>query len=305
MHNFSLTNKEIKNLRIAHKKAKEKKYAYRIHAVILLGQEWNYSEVSDVLFTNRDTLRNYVVRYQKLGINGLLNDQYHGRSSQLTTNEIKLLDQHLQEVVYMRAKDIIEYVALEFDVRYSESGMTQLLHTLDYSYKKPKKVPGKANAEEQAKFIKKYREIKRKMNPEDSMLFMDAVHPHHQTIVGYGWIKKGTEKFIKTTSQQKKLNIQGAIDIDSHKVITHIAPWLTEESTLDFLEKIRKNIPEGQIYLGSDRASYYHTKRVKKYARALAITMVYLPPYSPNLNPIERLWLYFQKNVLYNRYYGT
>ena len=153
MHNFRLTNKEIKNLRIAHKKAKEKKYAYRIHAVILLGQEWNYSEVSDVLFTNRDTLRNYVVRYQKLGINGLLKDQYHGRSSQLTTNEIKLLDQHLQEVVYMRAKDIIEYVALEFDVRYSESGMTQLLHTLDYSYKKPKKVPGKANAEEQAKFI--------------------------------------------------------------------------------------------------------------------------------------------------------
>jgi len=145
--------------------------------------------------------------------------------------------------------------------------------------------------------------IKRNMNDEDSLLFMDATHPHHQSIASYGWIKKGTEKHIKTTSAQQKLNIQGAIDIHSLKVISSFEPWLTEESSLDFLEKLRKSIPKGRIYLICDRAPYYHTERVKKYAKSMAIKIKFLPPYSPNLNPIERLWLYFQKQVIHNHYY--
>jgi len=80
---------------------------------------------------------------------------------------------------------------------------------------------------------------------------------------------------------------------------------LTEDSTLDFLETLRKKVPKGRIFLILDRAPYYHTKLVEEYAKSMAIHIKYLPAYSPNLNPVERLWLYFQKQVLHNKYFSS
>lgn len=55
-----------------------------------------------------------------------------------------------------------------------------------------------------------------------------------------------------------------------------------------------------------DNARYNRNKAVKKYAQDHPrIKIRYLPSYSPNLNPIERLWHYFHKKVLYNQYYET
>jgi transposase len=183
--------------------------------------------------------------------------------------------------------------------------MTKLLHRLGYVYKKPKKIPAKADAEAQRIFIKKYREIKRKLLPEDSIYFMDGVHPHHNPLAMYGWIKKGTEKLLKTNTRYQRLNINGAININNLKVVTRFEVSLTEETTLDFLESLRKAQLKGNIYLICDRARYYETDRVRAYAKSMAIHVIYLPPYSPNLNIIERFWQYFQKIVLYNRYYPT
>jgi transposase len=59
------------------------------------------------------------------------------------------------------------------------------------------------------------------------------------------------------------------------------------------------------IYTICDNARYYRSKKVKEYLRKSKIELVFLPPYSPNLNLIERLWKYFRKIVLYNKYYGT
>lgn len=45
------------------------------------------------------------------------------------------------------------------------------------------------------------------------------------------------------------------------------------------------------------------TLEVRKVAKEMGIELIFLPPYSPNLNLIERLWKFFRKKVLYNRYY--
>lgn len=76
-----------------------------------------------------------------------------------------------------------------------------------------------------------------------------------------------------------------------------------EEVSLDFLERIRAKYPTGRVYLVLDNAGYFTTKQFKQYAQSMAIELLYLPPYAPNLNLIERIWLFFQKNILYNKYY--
>jgi transposase len=303
MKEFRLTAEQLKILRRRHREARKKRQADRLKAVYLLGKGWSIYDVSEALLLDEDTLRNYIQRYQEGGIKALLKDGYKGSEGKLTEGELKELDAHLQEVTYLRVKDIVVHVKKEYEIEYTESGMTKLLKRLNFSYKKPKKVPGKANKEEQQKFLKKYRKIRCKMSSNDSLYFMDGVHPEHQPIIKCGWIKKGTEKEIKTTARQKRLNINGAVNIDTMDVVATFNKQLNEESTLDFLEKLRKKESEGKIYLICDRARYYYTDKIFNYAKSMCIEIIHLPPYSPNLNVIERLWQYFQKVTLHNHYY--
>lgn len=179
-------------------------------------------------------------------------------------------------------------------------------HRLGFVYKKPKLVPAKANRAAQKAFIQKYRRIQRRCSKEDSIYFADATHPHYQTISGYGWIKKGHEVKLPTTTMQKPLNINGATNINTLRGIFHYKEAsLTSDDTADLLLWLRKKQPKGRIYLVCDRGGCYTAKAVKAFAKSLGITMVYLPPYSPNLNIIERLWLFLKKNVLHNQYYES
>jgi len=70
--------------------------------------------------------------------------------------------------------------------------------------------------------------------------------------------------------------------------------------------KLRRVNPQaGQLILVLDNAPYQHAKLVKRAARRLGITLLYLPPYSPNLNLIERLWKFTKGKILKNKYYAT
>lgn len=183
--------------------------------------------------------------------------------------------------------------------------MNALLKRLGFVYKKPRPVPGKADPVSQQRFIKKYLRIRKQMKPEDSLFFMDGAHPHHNPLVQYGWFKKGSKKPLKTNTRFHRINIQGAVDIDTLQVISQDSETLNEESTLDLIEKLRKHRPKGWIYLVLDNAGYHDTDRVKEYAKKLAVKLLFLPPYSPNLNLIERFWFFLQREVLYNHYYPT
>ena len=62
--------------------------------------------------------------------------------------------------------------------------------------------------------------------------------------------------------------------------------------------------PQGILYIILDNARYYHSQIVQNYlSQNKRIQFVHMPPYSPNLNLIERLWKFFKRNITYNRYY--
>jgi transposase len=67
---------------------------------------------------------------------------------------------------------------------------------------------------------------------------------------------------------------------------------------------LEKAYPEAEkVHVFCDNARYYKNKEVMAYLVTSKIQMHFLPPYSPNLNPIERLWKFMNEHVLYNRYY--
>jgi transposase len=305
MKDYTLPPEELYRLKAAHRRIKIKKQADKLKAVYLLGSGWAISDIRQALLLDENTIYRYYDVYKEDGVPGLLRSQYKGSTMLLADPEIEELRCYLEAHPCCTTKEVIDYVEKEFEVVYSVSGMNAFLKRLGFVYKKPRPVPGKAEPTAQKDFIKKYRRIRREMTTSDSLFFMDGVHPQHNPLVQYGWFKKGSKQPLKTNTRYHRLNIQGAVDIDNMQVISQDSNTLNEESTLDLLEKLRKTRPGGRIYLILDNAGYHNTKMVKAYAKHLEIKLLFLPPYSPNLNLIERLWGFLQREVLYNRYYPT
>jgi transposase len=183
----------------------------------------------------------------------------------------------------------------------------KLLHRLGFSYKKPKVVPDKLDHHLQDLFLRKYRRILKTRGENDVVLFADAVHPTYQMVASYGWIRKGTEKELKTNSGRERVNINGAINIHSLQMTVDFSESINSVSTKRLLQKLERLYPLAEkIHVILDNARYYHSKEVRDWlAKHKKIKLHFLPPYSPNLNLIERLWKFFNEKVRNNRYYAS
>lgn len=304
MKGFELPLSELQQLKAAHKAEKNKRYAYRINAIILLGSGWTLETVKEALLLDEETLSNYVKNYKSNGLSGLLKLNYQGSEPYLTKAQTAKLCQALDSSIYLTTQAVIEFAKKEFKVLYSQSGMRDFLHRLGYEYKKPKLVPGHPDPEAQEIFAEYYEAFMLKKPDNVEVLFMDAVHPQHNTMAAYGWIKRGEQREVPTSSGRERLNLHGAMNAETYEVTVIESATVDDESTLQLLKMLeQKYALAAFIYIILDNARYHYSRKVKAYLKNSRIKLVFLPSYSPNLNLIERLWKFFKKKVLYNTYY--
>jgi transposase len=270
----------------------------------LLGSGWSYAEVVEALLLDEETLRSYVKRYRTGGLDALLNDNYKGGQSKLSVEQFQALDLHLQEHTYLSVEGIIAHVIRVYGVSYTVSGMTDLLHQLGFSYKKAKVIPGKAKAEEQRNFLEELEALKATLGEYDKLYYVDGAHPQHNTVASYGWIKTGQNKEIKANTGRSRINLNGALDSDTHEVVVREDSSINAQSTIALLKTLEaKNPFAAVIYVICDNAKYYRSVLVKSFLETSKVKLVFLPPYSPNLNLIERLWKLMRREKMYNQYY--
>ena len=292
-------------LKQEHKRCKTIKQADRIKTILYLNKGLSYEETAELLLLDDSTLRRYFEDYQRYGIYKLLSDDFKGGTRKLTIEEQNQLDKHLEENIYLSCKDIVTYVKNEFGVSYTINGMHVLLHNLGYTYKKPKHVPGKADKERQNKFIEEYEKLKANKSAEDKIYFMDGCHPQHNSQPAYGWIKKGIQKELKSNTGRKRVNLNGAYNIEDHEVIIREDESINSQSTIKLFEQLSQRQQAGIIYIICDNATYYKSALINEYLESnKRIKLIFLPAYSPNLNVIERLWRFLKKNLRYNNYMG-
>ena len=302
-----LTSQKVQEYKNMHRKAKSKREADKVKAILLLNDGFSYEQIARILLLDDQTIRRYENIYQNHGLPALLQDHYQGGESHLTKDQQQQLIKHLDTTIYLKAQDIAEYVKTTFGVEYTSKGVVHLLHRLGFVYKKPKRVPGKADPQKQREFIDKtYTELKANMGPHDRLYFLDGTHPQHNPIAAYGWIKKGTVKELRTNTGRERLNINGALDIQRIAVIYREDPTINSDSTIALLQQLEQQNPLAEhIYAICDNARYYRSRKVQDYLKHSSVEVIFLPSYSPNLNLIERLWRFLHKHSSYNRYHET
>lgn len=303
-----LTEKQVSDLKLAHKQTREKRLADRIKAVLYVHFGLSYAEIAKLLLFDEVTVRRYTKQFQEKGMAGLLEYRYIGGRSRLTIKQETELRLFLRDNTKRTAKEVCDFIEKTYGVGFSVIGVTKLLHRLGFTYKKPKIVPGKADKTKQEAFLKMYWETKAQLDPNDRMYFLDSTHPQHNTKPSYGWILKGktNDKFVKTNSGRERLNLSGALNFNERTCIVFEEKSINKEATIHLLETIKQKQKTGKVYLILDNASYYHARIVKSWIlHHPRFKLLFLPSYSPNLNLIERLWRFFHQKITWNRYFET
>ena len=301
-----LAYNQRKKLMQKHRLERDHCLADRIKTILLLDDGLSYSHIAKVLFLDDQTIRNYEKTYSQYGISKLLKTSYKGGESKLSPKQEAELKDHVEKKTYHSAAAIAHYVENAYEISYSVKGMVHLLNRLGFTYKKTRLIPGKADAKKQREFVREYQELKANKGKKDEILFMDGTHPHHNPLASYAWILKGKEKEIPSNTGRKRINLNGAINIDNYEVTIRDDEWINAQSTVELFKQIEAKYPNAEIiHIIADNAKYYHCELVENHLKNSSINLISLPSYSPNLNLIERLWKFYKKEILYDTYYET
>jgi len=296
-----LSDQEKIELRTRHRSERDRRVADRIKAILLSDEGWSYRQIGKALLLDEETIKKHVEEYRSKHQLKPLNG---GSKSQLSVEETELLLEHLEKMTYPSVKEICAHVKDTFMVEYTISGMTAWLHRNGFVYKKPKSTPAKADPVKQAAFIEKYEKLRDQTPENEPILFIDSVHPTMETKLSYGWIKKGKEKLIEASASRTRMNITGALELKEMKIFTQSAETINTESLIDFLNGLKKNyVSAPRIHIILDQAGYHTSALLQSFAENNGFVFHYLPPYSPNLNPIERVWKVTNEKVRNNRYF--
>ena len=303
MTKISLTKEQKRALELAHAQERDKLICDRIKAVLLRDEGWSIRQIAQALRLHEDTISRHIQDYL---VKEKLSPNYQGSNEKITKGQSEELVAHIEQNSYVKVTDICEYVKSHYGVDYTVSGLTDWLKRHEFSYKKPKEVPAKADEEKQKAFIKMYERLKKKTLKKEPILFIDSVHPTMASKASYGWIRTGKVKLLKATASRTRLNITGAIELGSMKTVVQPYETINGESTIHFLACVKATYPEvKKIHIILDQSGYHRSKEVLKYAKKNGIKLHFLPAYSPNLNPIERLWKVMNERVRNNRYFES
>ena len=283
--------------------------ARRANALVLLDRGMSCEDVSSVLLLDDDTVRSWHRLYQEGGIGSLEGFDYKGSCCLLTAEQQDKLTAWISETLPRTTCVIGAWLEQEFGIVYeSRSGLVALLHRLGMEHRKPEAVSAKLDENKQKAFIEAYNALLNRLPADEAILFADAVHPTHGSRPVGCWAPKDIKVALDQSSGRERLNIHGAIDLETGQ--TRMIDVLTVDamSTIALLMAIETLYPSMRtIHVFLDNARYHHAKLVQEWLAkpGRRITLHFIPAYCPHLNPIERLWGLMHKNRTHNKCYST
>ena len=286
--------------------------ARRANAVLLLDKGKSCAEIAEFLYLDDDTIRTWYKSYRQDGWDALALVGRQGGQSRMTPAQEATLCSWLEGRFCRAAGDIRAYITAEFGLHYSHSGCLKLLRRLGFEYRKPKALPHVADEAKQAEFIAFYENLLNDLPADEAVYFADAVHPEYQTKPAFGWVRKGSNPAVKTTTGRGRVNIHGALCLENFDAPFVEPVTVDGNSAVQLLAKIEaRNPTKSTLHVIWDNAAYHRCDTVKKWlARPdCRIHLIRLPTYCPHLNPIERprsaLWGVMHAQVTHNRFYPT
>ena len=283
--------------------------ARRANALVLLDAGYTFSKVAKVLLLDDGTIRAWHKMFVEDGLEGLTRFEPGGSACQMNDEQQEKLKAWVGSVLPRSTREIGAWIAKEFGFAYAgRSGLIALLNRIGLEYRKPEVISRNLDEDKQRAFIAAYENLLNSLPENEAVLFADAVHPTHVTRPAGCWAPRQEKLAIEQTSGRQRINIHGAVDLETGQTRMIEALTIDAASTIRLLESIEAMYPTlALIHVFLDNARYHHAKVVSAWlARPeRRINLHFIPPYCPHLNPIERLWGVMHKHVTHNQCYAT
>jgi transposase len=207
-------------------------------------------------------------------------------------------------------KKLGRWVAEKLHRTVSRTTLRMLLKQAGLSWKKCKKVLGKAKPTQRAEFIAQFQTwFEQVCQGQLRLIYIDEVHLHQAMETGYRWSTVGEADWVTSHCPPLKhrLNWYGAYDFSRGQCLLWHQDTCDSENTVAFLRYLAQQWPadpQQQTLLIWDGAPW-HSKAaiVRQQAHALGFTLCSLPSYSPDLNPIEGLWKWMREALTQHHCY--
>jgi transposase len=304
-----LSDAERKALtRIARDGLEEHRVARRANSLILLDRGWSCEEVAEALMLDDDTVRTWYGSFKTGGVDSVHSFEFKGGSSNLTAEQIEQLRAWAAKTLPSTTREIGHFIRLNFGHDYTRSAIIKIMNRLGFEWRKPKTIPLKITVEQQEKFIASHDNLRDHLQPDEAVLYADAVHPTHQSRPAGCWAPKDENIALRTASGRDRMNVHGAIDLETGVTVIKEVLVVDALSTIALLEAIERAYPhKRRIHLYLDNAAYHHAKLVRDWLSrpGRRIVLHFVPAYCAHLNPIERLWGVMHDWVSRNKCYDT
>jgi len=277
----------------------------RMEVVYLKALGYPHQEIGRIVGIGQKALREYLRIYQTGGIEALKVLNFYRPKSELD----KYREQVRREFEVRPAKSINEAtqrIENLTGLRRSPTQVNRFLKGLGLKRLKTGHIPAKADPKKQRTFVEKELEprLEEAKQGKRHLFFVDAAHFVMQPFLGFLWCF--VRQFIQSPSRRKRFNVLGALHATTLQVVTFTNDsYINSFSVARLMCKIAIDFSGLPITLVMDNARDQRCRFVMDQATALDIELLFLPPYSPNLNLIERLWKFVKKKCLYSEYYQS
>ena len=306
--NVRLTDTERTQLRQWQKQRRDNDGYVKVTVLLLLDAGRPLVRVVQDLGLDEATVYRYARAFTDLGLAKYLAHEQPGYWGLLTSAQLAHLCQQVNTQLYTDCKDLQDWLLRTHQVHYSRSGLTDLLHRLGFTYKLTTPVPCQADAVAQADFLDELAVLEAHVERGEAVLYYaDAAHPTHNTRCTRAWCAVGHERPLLTVSGRERVNLNAALNAyDPTQVLLDETNCVNAQSTRRLYEQLLAAHPDkARLYVICDNARYYKNKDLREWLADKPICQVFLPPYSPNLNLIERFWKYLRQKIITTTFYRT
>jgi len=306
-----LTAEQRKEMERRRKETLDRRVYQRLTAVLAVAADKTREEVAELLGVSLSQPGEWLRVFRNEGLDALCEIHNKGDPGKLRPNQVAQLQEQVGTGCFRNADQIRDWIDVTFGVRYSSSGVKDLLKRIGVSYHKVSGFLWKADPDKQRAFVKRVarhkREAKRPDAPRTRRYYVDACHPVWGLDLVYCcWLLVGQRLLVGMGSGRKRLNILGAYCPDDHEYIDYrlTRDNINGEQFVNFMRLLRSMHPEVERFiLYVDGARYYGSPVVKAWLkRHPEFLLSGIPAYSPNVNLIERMWKFMRAKALCRRH---
>lgn len=274
----------------------------QMEVLLLKSERLPHYQIARVAGVCENTVRTYLEGYQQGGIEALKELHFYQPESALVVHQ-ESLEAHFKKYPPMTFKEVVFVIEQKTGIRRGLTQAGEFVKRLGLKRRKVAAIPAKADPDKQEAFKTQTLEprLEEAKQGKRTVFFGDAAHFVLAPFLGWVWSK--ARLFVRAPSGRQRFNVLGALNAITHELITVTNDsYINAQSVCTLLRELRGFLA-GPITLVLDNAKYQRCAMVQELAAVLGIELLFLPPYSPNLNLIERLWKYTKKICLYNRDY--